>query len=208
MSDRNSIYCPSCRQKTSLEQRVEWVGHGHIYQIGECNGCEQCFLVKRNGRRDIVDIQPKTLASSVDKAIPSPIYEDIEEAYKCQSVQAWRAAVTMARRAMQNICLQKGAPSTRDITTKEGKTKTIKNDLVHQIDWLFDERIITKDLKDWAHEIRTVGNSGAHPGDATDEQPVEEKDALDILSLVEAFCGPLYIAASVYNSRKNIEDDI
>lgn len=147
-------------------------------------------------------MHPHALAKPVDEAIPSPIKEDMEEAYKCQAVQAWRAAVTMARRALQNICLDKGAPATRTITPKSGIPKEIKNDLINQINWLYDERIITKDLKDWAHEIRTVGNSGAHPGEAEDTQPVIEQNANDILSLAEAFCGPLYVAAKVYNDRK------
>jgi len=126
----------------------------------------------------------------------------LEEAYKCQSIQAWRASVTMARRAIQNICIEKGAPVTRTITPKTGEPKKVKNDLINQINWLYDERIITQDLKDWAHEIRTVGNTGAHPGDAEDTQPVAEQDSVDILNLAEAFCGPLYIAAKVYNDRR------
>jgi len=202
MSDNNSIYCPNCSQRTSIERRIGWNGHGYVYEIGECNSCTQCFLVKRSSNMSIVELHPHALAKPVDDAIPTPIREDLEEAYKCQSVQAWRAAVTMARRALQNICLEKGAPATRTITLKTGKSKETKNDLINQINWLYDERVITKDLKDWAHEIRTVGNSGAHPGEAEDTLPVAQQDAEDILSLVEAFCGPLYIAAKVYSARK------
>lgn len=202
MSDKSSIYCPSCSQRTSIEKRVSWNGQGFIYQIGECNSCSQCFLVKRDSTNNIIELFPNALAKPVADSIPSPIRDDLQEAYKCISVQAWRASVTMARRALQNICLEKGAPITRTVKAKGGKSKEIKNDLINQINWLYDERIITKDLKDWAHEIRVVGNMGAHPGEAEDTEPVSSQDADDILNLVEAFCGPLYIAASVYSTRK------
>lgn len=54
----------------------------------------------------------------------------------------------MARRAIQNACLIKGA----------------KDDKLHnQIGRLFNNGIITKDLRDFAHTVRLVGNDAAHP---------------------------------------------
>ncbi len=207
MANLDSIYCPACRQRTSVERRAQWAGpDGFHYEIGECNSCQQRFLVKRNGTRAIVEIHPNALPRPIDDSIPSPIKEDMEEASKCLAAGAWRATVVMARRAIQNICLEKGAPRTREITTKEGDQTTVNNSLVNQIDWLYDQRIITKDLKGWAHEIRTVGNEGAHPGEAEDIHPVTQQDAIDVLDLADAFCGPLYIAAAIYSKRKKVTD--
>lgn len=106
----------------------------------------------------------------------------------------------MARRAMPNVALDKGAPTTREIV-KEGKTKTVSMHLVQQIDWLFDEGIITKDLRDWAHAVRGIGNGGAHPADAEDEDDMSKEDAQDAIELAKAFCAPLYVAAKLYRDR-------
>lgn len=205
MADHNSYYCPKCRQATSIAMRARKEiqrGDAVIYEIGECNNCAQHFLVLRaypSGK--ILGISPNALPKPVDPSIPSPTREDLEEAYKCQSAEAYRGAATMARRAMQNICLEKGAPKTREVKGKDDRKREVPNELVRQIDWLYEERIITADLKNWAHEIRLVGNAGAHPGDAGDNEPVTRQDAEDVLNLVEAFCQPLYVASEIYRKR-------
>ena len=92
------------------------------------------------------------------------------------------------------------------ITPKTGEPKKVKNDLINQIDWMYAERIITKELKDWAHEVRTVGNSGAHPASAEDSDEVSLQDAADVLDLVRAFCEPLYVASQKYADRRKRQE--
>lgn len=95
----------------------------------------------------------------------------------------------MARRALQNICLDK---------------KTKEDSLQKQIDSLFKDGIITKDLKIWAHEVRYVGNDAAHP--SSEKQPVSREDAEDILNLLEQFTDVLYIAPFIAEERRKIRE--
>src|SRR5215207_6749243 len=114
MATKNSIYCPNCRNHTELIVRVAETaerGHPLRYEIGECNACAQRFLVYRLVQYGTINrIYPSSLPRPVDPAIPTVICVDIEEALTCLAAGAPRAAAVMARRAMQNICLEKGAP--------------------------------------------------------------------------------------------------
>jgi hypothetical protein len=102
----------------------------------------------------------------------------------------YRAAAVMARRALQSICLDKGA--------KEDDS------LEKQIDWLFTQSVITKDLKEWAHEVRLVGNDAAHPKKPENDQPISKEDAEDILQLLDQFCQVLYVAPAIAEERKKL----
>lgn len=84
-------------------------------------------------------------------------------------------------------CLDKGA-----------KKGTLEN----QIDWLFEQRIITKDLKDWAHEVRLVGNDAAHPQKPTEDKSITKGDAKVILDLLTQFTNVLYVAPAIAAESK------
>jgi hypothetical protein len=204
MADSNSIYCPGCRLHTSVEMRARHQpssGEPVLYEIGECNNCSQHLLVVRNTPSgSILTTYPAALPKPVDEIVPLLVRSDLEEAAVCLTVGAIRAAATMARRSVQNICLDKGAPSRRSITSG-GKPREVQNDLARQIDWLFEKRIITEELRDWAHEVRVVGNSGAHPGDAEDKEEVTRDDSEAALELAGALCSTLYIKSRLYHDR-------
>jgi len=89
---------------------------------------------------------------------------------------------------LQLCCFEKGAP---DATLQD------------QIDWLLKKQIITKDLNDWAHEVRLTGNDAAHPSkDITKDVPISRDDAEDILILLEKFIDVLYIAPALADERR------
>lgn len=192
MADKNSIYCPSCHKHTSLITRAHYMIMGdqtRICEIGECNSCNFFMMTKRvNG--EIVAIYPNPLPEPIDERVPESIREDFEEANLCFSVDAYRAAAVMARRTLQSICLDKGA--------NEG------DKLHQQIDWLFSQQIITRELKEWAHEVRYVGNDGAHPKKPEDDIPVTSEDAKDILDLLKQFSQVLYVAPAIAEERRKI----
>lgn len=188
MANNDSILCPSCHERTSISIRQTYRKGDIQYEIAECNGCDYFLLVTRHissGR--ILAIQPHPLPKSIDSRIPSIIAEDFAEALLCLSVGANRGASVVARRAVQSICKQKGA---------------IKKDLKDQIDELFSSNIITKDLQDWAHEVRYVGNDAAHPNDVS----VTQEDAEEILDLLESLCEVLYVAPAKAENRRLIRE--
>lgn len=185
MASVDSILCPSCKQHTVLSRIVYYDRHPFTFDIAECNSCVQHFLVIRDiSTKKILKIYPNSLPGVVSEQIPETIKKDFEEALVCEAAGSYRGAAALARRTLQVICLEKGAPE--------------KKKLHEQIDWLFDKNIITQDIKDWAHEVRYVGNDAAHPN-ATE---VTKDDARDILELLESMCDVLYIAPARAAARK------
>lgn len=189
MADSYSVFCPNCNAHSNLTERAkhrrDYHGLTVDYTIEECNNCEQHFLVIVNadtGKR--LNIFPKTLPRTVDKLIPSPIKEDFEEALLCYSVSAYRGAATIARRAVQMICLNKGASKSKKLN--------------EQIDELLVSGVVTKDIQEWAHEVRFLGNDAAHPT----KNEVSEEDARDILELLESLCEVLYVTPAKAAERK------
>ncbi len=192
MSDRNSIYCPNCKRYSSLIERTGFdkklsLKYGYVlikrYSISECNSCSQHFLVIRDDGK-IIKIYPDRLPKTVNELIPQDIKTDFEEALLCYSVGAYRGAAALARRTVQLICLDKGASKNKN--------------LHQQIDELFSSGVITKDIKEWAHEVRFLGNDAAHPN----KNIVSQDDAKDILDLLESLCDVLYVAPAKAAERK------
>lgn len=204
MSNINSFYCPSCRQASALTDRTQYTKEldgGRlrvVYAVAECNNCDFHFLVARESLSGkIIKIWPKSLPGKVSDLIPEPIKGDFEEALVCEAAGSYRGAATLARRTLQVICLEKGAPKEKQ--QKKNPEKTMRVDLSEQIDWLYKNNIITDEIKNWAHEVRYVGNDAAHPT-ATD---VSSDDARDILELLQSMCDVLYIAPARAAARKS-----
>ncbi len=190
-----SVYCPYCRRYTLLSTRGTWESPKYgLYWIGECNWCHRGVLIKELKRNYREEIYPGPLPKPPDERIPPSIHTDFEEALKCFGVGAFRATGVMARRALQGCCLDKGA--------KKGKLR-------EQIDWLFQQRIITKDLNGWADEVRLVGNDAAHPQKPGEDKPIIKDDAKVILDLLTQFTNVLYVAPAIAaESRKSRQQKI
>ncbi|MCX6740322.1 MAG: DUF4145 domain-containing protein [Candidatus Parcubacteria bacterium] len=184
-----SIYCPYCHKYVELSNRGGFNSIHGEYWMGQCNSCQKVILVNNHSSEKY----PMPLPEPIDSRILEPIRKDFEEANICFSASAFRAASVMARRAIQNICLDKGADE--------------KDKLEKQIEWLFSQGIITKDLKDWAHEVRLVGNDAAHPRKPGTDTDINKSDAEDILELLKQFCQVLYVAPSIADERKKIREN-
>ena len=197
-----SIYCPYCHKYTALtlapgelsEKRFpnvkawslwEKVEKMDRYWIGICNSCHNAVLVHDIthpfGKREIY---PTPLPSPTDKRIPEHIRKDLDEAKICFSVNAYRACAVMARRAVQSTCIDKGADRNKN--------------LVNQIEELFQKGVITKDIEEWAHTVRWIGNDAAHP----ESQEVAKEDAENILKLAEQFMEVIYVTSAIAKEQK------
>jgi hypothetical protein len=136
--------------------------------------CELSFVIYNRLNDRIFSVYPLPNSDPQDyhEAIPEKIREDLAESDRCFNANSYKAAVAMNRRAIQNMVLNKI------------EDKSIKNkDLYSQIDALFNEGLITKHLKDTAHEIRHFGNFGAHPQDDNlDKTTREDAEAVDRLT--------------------------
>lgn len=125
---------------------------------------------------ELVDQYPKRIPK-LHESIPRQVADDYIDAIKSFDVGAWKASVVMCRRALQGSVIEKGAK---------------KDKLWEQIDELHDRQIITKDIKDWAHEIRLTGNIGAHP-DKDGLEDVTKEDAKELIDFIEEYLNYVYI---------------
>jgi HEPN domain-containing protein len=190
-----SIYCPHCQKYTALsvapaayaDQRGNtnytlaiWEDtRGQQWWIGVCNSCNMPVLVLDNGRI----IYPNPLPSPTDSNIPKDLAKDLDEAKMCFSVGCYRACAVMARRCIQNACLEKGAK---------------EKDLVKQINELCKLGIITNDIEEWATVVRWIGNDAAHPN----KEQVKKEDAEDCLNLAEQFLHVIFVTSAVAKARR------
>lgn len=163
------------------------------FSIWQCDHCGKLILFIEQDNKT-VDQYPKKVPI-IDESVPSRVAEDYVEAIKCFDIGANRASVVMCRRALQNSVIEKGA--------KKGK-------LFDQIDELYDNQIITKDIKDWAHEIRLTGNVGAHP-DEDGLEDVTPEDAKELLKFMEEYLNYVYImpakvAAKRARKKEKVEE--
>lgn len=190
-----SIYCPHCHKYTALSiasaayidnrSRTKYTpaiwndGKNQEWWIGICNGCGSPVLVLDKGRV----IFPNSLPKPTDKLIPKDLAADLDEAKMCFSVNCYRACAVMARRCVQNTCIEKGAK---------------EKDLVKQIKELRKLEIITKDIEEWATVVRWIGNDAAHPG----KDPVIKEDAKDCLELAEQFLHVIFVTSAIAKIRR------
>ncbi len=100
----------------------------------------------------------------------------------------WDAAAVMARSAMQVALREHGA---------NGGT------LKQEVDDLADRGILPPLMKEWAHELRELGNESAHPQPG--QAPTEQQDAKDIVEYLDFMLEYLYNLPhriSQYRQRK------
>jgi hypothetical protein len=123
---------------------------------------------------------PRDARDEVAAEIPNTISPDFREALRWRFVKAYNATGEMCRRALEGSCNEKGAPA--------GKK------LVEKIDWLADQGIITKPLKEVAHKIRLGGNYGAHaPEDPLGAEPMTAEHADALIEFTKDYLQHVYV---------------
>ena len=123
------------------------------------------LIIKNDWEESFPMILEDTLPKNDLDIIPEEIRLDYIEALKCKTIGASRASCTMFRRALQ------GALQNLD---SKG------NSLEEQINSL---EYIPSSIKDWAHQIRILGNWGAHP----DKDGLRDINSQDVEDAME-FC--------------------
>lgn len=193
-----SIYCPYCQKYTSIDileigtgtsmggrtitARSSWYDskNKNTWTMKKCNSCQEVVLLKNHGEK----IYPAPFPKPTDNRIKELIRNDFKEAKLCYSVGAYKATVVLSRRSLQSICIDKGASKNKK--------------LYQQIEELASNGVITEDLKEWATEVRYVGNDGAHPG-----EEILKEDAESILELTEQLTNVIYIMPQIATELKN-----
>ena len=185
-----TLTCPHCLARSHFTEKARWLGQSHpgdlasrgipfqvLYGAWTCDGCQMPIVGAQREYSDDLDwYYPTTLTRPDYPDVPEDVAQDAREAHQCLSVGAWRAAVVMARRALQSTAYDKGAPGDR---------------LLDQIDWLEEERVISPQMKGVAHRIRLSGNVGAHP-DQDGLADIHEKEPRAVVGFLDDFLRYVY----------------
>ena len=151
--------------------------------ITQCQSCQEFVLLITYEDRITRNISihayyPLGSADdSVTDSVPKKIASDFSEALRCFHVKCYKATVTMCRRAIQ-------------ASSKEFRAGG--EQLIHQIDDLAKKGKITESLKEMAHQIRKIGNDGAHP-DNDILKEVTEQDASEIIEFIREYFAHVYV---------------
>jgi len=185
------LMCPHCKEPRHFinNDKSVFSEREGVWAILTCDRCGEPIVAtyKWTGiytgntpelRPTPIMTHPPEGISLIHKAIPQAIGEDYKEALTCFNTKAWKATVVLCRRALQCSVVEKDA----DVNKK----------LEKQIDELFDRQIITKEIKEWAHTIRHLGNEGAHPYDRGLLTKVTREDADDMLKFLESYLRYVY----------------
>lgn len=197
--------CPNCDTKAHLEllfSESHTANNRDIihYATFRCVPCKKLVLktfrfrqneYDRNENLEAAGWQDKfpgeeiSYASKFEGPVPSDVLDDFKEGVVCLYNKCPRAAVAMFRRSLQSALLERGANE--------------KEDLVDQIK---NASFLTKDIKDWAHNIRIFGNWGAHPQN-DNLKDADQKTAEETRSFLEEFFNYVYVMPSrVANARQ------
>lgn len=176
-----ALTCPYCEARANFTTRYTWEeappGSGPVrYGVWVCDNCQQPIVGLRGQNAEPLTYHPQWVAEPSLPDVPEDVAADAREAHRCLSIQAYRAAVVMARRAMQSAAYDKGAP---------------EGNLVDQIDWLEEHRLVTPQMKEVAHTIRLAGNLGAHP-DKDGLRDVGETEAEAVIGFLDDFLNLMY----------------
>ncbi|MEV4821636.1 DUF4145 domain-containing protein [Micromonospora sp. NPDC049274] len=124
--------------------------------------CVACGLpisgVLNQSRSTIERVWPETVGGKAFPDVPAQIADAADEAYRCSSIGARRAAVLLARSVIEATAKDKQITS---------------GTLLAKIDALYAQGFIREHIKDGAHEVRHLGNEMAH-GDFV--EPVDSED--------------------------------
>lgn len=167
---------------TTLGTTVEYRGPGYgsqetIWRSLVCTSCGR-FTTSAQTKFEIWYYPSEGIPRVRTKGVPDHVVADYEEALSCHQVQAYKAAVTMTRRAVQAVCLDLGAAP--------------RQSLIEQIDELHGKGEFTNRLQRLAHSVRSFGNTGAHPGDdGLDE--VSHDEASQSIAFLEHLLQHVYI---------------
>ena len=183
--------CPHCRvDKPNLIQKYHFITAAHdgtnprnwgIYQCQRCGGIVTAYA--RQHSVWVSEVFPGEI--SIDDSIPIKAKTFLDQAIN--SIHAPSGAVMLAASSVDSMLKEKGY--------KQGK-------LYGRINNALKDHLITKEMSDWAHEVRLDANDERH-ADEEAELP-NENDAKKVIDFALALAEFLFILPS--KIERGIED--
>ncbi len=204
-------HCPHCPARHSTFTIRAEVAHSqqssHFINLATCGNCGDGILVhsktygtgiKPSGLAGnllnnkfiaVLRIDPRRSNSAAPEGVPSSAAQAFEEGCESWTDGRYSSAVAMFRRSLE-IALKQFSP---DVDAWK---------LEKRIDKLAGLHLITQDMKDWAHEIRLVGNEALHE----EEVPTKE-EAEDLMLFNEMLLTYLYTLPAKVKARRKKEGE-
>ena len=159
--------------------RDEWVQRGFVHESSSAEDLAKLLI------GHVEYWEPVEPVGKTYRDVPSEIASAADEAYRCHSIGAHRAAVLMARGVIEAVA--KGA----GIDT--GK-------LYSKIEAMEEARLIRPIIRESAHEVRHLGNEVAH-GDF-ETSVISKDDAADVLEIMDDVIDEVLVVAARAERRK------
>jgi hypothetical protein len=121
--------------------------------------------------------------------VPVEIENDRYEAWKCYFGGCFKSSAIMARAALQR--------AVRVLKAKDGS-------LYNEIEDLKNKGVITKQLADFAHEVRITGNDMAHPEEMS---TVDKKEIEESLDFLDGFLETVFILPAIAERRRKAREE-
>jgi len=181
-----------------------------MVSVLECLSCQQRVVVVEELYLDGVPVRlgatsgsyswrgihwwPMPAAATLDASVPSELKEAFAEGLRCQGVRAYHAAVVMYRRTLEAIVDARGSAQAKAILASRGPAKIAK-----AIQQMSADGDLTKDLGEWANDVRNGGNDGGHWDPMS---PVTEQDAIALSALVSGLFEYLFVVPAKLSARR------
>lgn len=178
-----AMICPHCGsyatftvvyQTGQFSTRNKWQSGGNSTTDAafQCNNPDCALIiggiVSAADNKTIVDHWPHHAVGKEFPDVPETIAAAADEAYRCLSIGAHRAAIATARAVVEATAKH------HDVT---------KGNLENKIDELAKKGVIGNDTAEAAHAVRLWGNDAAHGDLALTE--VDEQDAREVVALMD-----------------------
>lgn len=164
------------------------------YKCGNCSGYVMVLwsVSEYGGSQNLHDYRVLPYPLKISKApdyLTDGVGRNWLQVQKSLASESWDAAAVMARTAMETALKEQNAQGSK---------------LINKIEDLASKGILPPLMKEWAHEVRLLGNEGTHSDHFS--TGVERKDANDIAEFLDYLLEYLYDLPkkiSAYRHRKN-----
>jgi hypothetical protein len=116
--------------------------------------------------------------------VPQQVHASYSEAVKCEQARAWTACAVMVGRTLEAVASQYDQGG---------------GGLAAALQAMYENGIISKDIYEWANELRLIRNIGAHAGEGT----VASQDAMEALDFAQAILEILYELRPKFEKMRN-----
>jgi len=183
----NNITCAFCGESGNFgvehqASKAKSNGRKVLYfttlKCGNCAGYELVLWSAASGGDSNHDFRVLPRPRKVEKAPevwPGDVGRFWVQAHRTLQDETWDAAAVMARSALQLALREQGASG---------------SNLKQEIDDLAGKGLIPPVMKDWAHELRELGNESAHPKPG--QLPTAARDAKDIVQFMDYLLEYIY----------------